>query len=131
MVSFSFSVSLPVLEDARKQKLNFLSPRFRWDTQGHNAAFQSHSTGGAAAGGSAAFRSDSWKTLSDVVSENLGMQEKPDFFSSRSTITYIKSDNMSYPACPADKCNKKVTNEAENSWRCEKCEQTYDAPQYR
>ncbi|GAA6006425.1 hypothetical protein JCM11491_004952 [Sporobolomyces phaffii] len=101
-----------------------------WDTQGHSQSFQSHSNGGASAGGSS-FRPDQFKTLSDVVVENLGMAEKPDYFSSRATITYIKSDNMSYPACPADKCNKKVTNEAENSWRCEKCEQSYEAPQYR
>jgi len=103
---------------------------FRWDTQGSTQSFQSHSTGGGGAG-STSFKADQFKTLSEVVHENLGMSEKPDFFSSRATITYIKSDNMSYPACPADKCNKKVSMEAENSWRCEKCEQTYEAPQYR
>ncbi|GAA5900278.1 replication factor A subunit protein RFA1 [Sporobolomyces salmoneus] len=102
-----------------------------WDTQGQSQSFQSHSTGGAAAGGSSSFRQDTFKTLSDVVGENLGMNEKPDFFSSRATITYIKSDPMSYPACPADKCNKKVSHEGENSWRCEKCDQSYEAPQYR
>ncbi|GAA5947290.1 hypothetical protein JCM3765_001610 [Sporobolomyces pararoseus] len=103
-----------------------------WETQGQNQAFQSHSAGGgAAAGGSSSFRPDSFKTLSDVVGDNLGMSEKPDYFSSRATITYIKSDNMSYPACPAEKCNKKVSMEGNDQWRCDKCDQVYAAPQYR
>ncbi|GAA5931347.1 replication factor A subunit protein RFA1 [Sporobolomyces koalae] len=101
-----------------------------WDTDGQNSSFHSHSTGGMG-GAAGSFKPDVTKILSDVVMENLGMQEKPDYFSTRATITYMKSDNMSYPACPGDKCSKKVTAEAENSWRCEKCETTYEAPQYR
>lgn len=128
MVRLSISLFLRLV---LQSELNLLSTFHRWDTQGSTQSFQSHSTGGGGAGGSTSFRSDQFKTLSEVVTENLGMSEKPDFFSSRATITYIKSDNMSYPACPADKCNKKVSMEAENSWRCEKCEQTYEAPQYR
>ncbi|GAA6061586.1 hypothetical protein JCM10212_004336 [Sporobolomyces blumeae] len=101
-----------------------------YDTQGVTQTFQTFSNGGGPVGGTS-FRPDQFKTLKDVVDENLGMSDKPDFFSSRATITYVKSDNMSYPACPADRCNKKVSMEAENSWRCEKCEQSYEAPQYR
>ncbi|GAA5921776.1 hypothetical protein JCM1841_001858 [Sporobolomyces salmonicolor] len=100
-----------------------------YDTQGQNQSFAAHSNSMASGGGS--FKPDAFKTLRDVVDENLGMSDKPDFFATRATITYIKGDNMSYPACPTDRCNKKMSQEGDDLWRCEKCEMTYPAPQYR
>jgi len=43
----------------------------------------------------------------------------------------MKKENLSYPACPGDKCGKKVHMEDNDSWRCEKCDRLYPAPDYR
>ncbi|GAA5996274.1 replication factor A subunit protein RFA1 [Rhodotorula paludigena] len=106
-----------------------------YDVDGHKESFQSHSNSmvgaGGAAGAAGAFKADAFKPLKDVVDENLGMSDKPDFFATRATVTYVKSENLSYPACPTDRCNKKMVMEGNDLWRCEKCEMTYEAPQYR
>ncbi|BGP13947.1 hypothetical protein JCM10213_005531 [Rhodosporidiobolus nylandii] len=101
-----------------------------YDTAGHSSSFIAHSNSGGG-GGAPLPKSDAFKTLQAVVDENLGMSERPDFFATRATITYIKGDNLSYPACPTERCNKKMNQEGEGMWRCEKCEQVYEAPQYR
>ncbi|GAA5868477.1 hypothetical protein JCM8547_006286 [Rhodosporidiobolus lusitaniae] len=102
-----------------------------YDTQGITTSFASFSSAGGSGGPAFTGKSDEFKTLSAVVDENLGMQEKPDYFATRATITYVKADNLSYPACPTERCNKKMSMEGEGVWRCEKCESTYPAPQYR
>jgi len=43
---------------------------------------------------------------------------------------HINSETVSYPACPNDGCNKKVENSG-SLWRCEKCDQSFDAPKHR
>lgn len=103
-----------------------------YDTSGATQSFQSFSSMGAGGAGAAgAFKPDAFKCLKDVVDENLGMSDKPDYFSARATVSYVKGDNLSYPACPTERCNKKMSQEGERQWRCEKCEMTYEAPQYR
>ncbi|GAA5987161.1 hypothetical protein JCM11641_002150 [Rhodosporidiobolus odoratus] len=127
--SLSVSGSSTVAVDPDIQEAHEL--RGWYDTTGHSTSFVSHTSAGGGGASAPVPKSDSFKTLQSVVDENLGMNEKPDYFSTRATITYIKSDNLSYPACPTDKCNKKMSMEGENVWRCEKCEMTYEAPQYR
>lgn len=65
--------------------------------------------------------------LQQVREENLGVG-KPAYFSFRGTVVFVKSENPAYPGCPT--CKKKVTME-ENGWRCEKCQKTYPAPDYK
>ena len=124
------SLSLPLPSSSFLSRSPARSPSLRYDTAGATQSFQSFSSGGAGAG-AGSFKPDAFKALKDVVDENLGMQEKPDYFSTRATVTYVKGDNLSYPACPTDRCNKKMSQEGERQWRCEKCEMTYEAPQYR
>jgi replication factor A1 len=59
------------------------------------------------------------------------MGEKPDYFWLRAMVVYIKQENLSYPACPTEKCNKKLILEGEDQWRCEKCDMVHSAPEYR
>ena len=67
-----------------------------------------------------------------VKEQGLGQQEdKPDYFNLRATVMFTKSENFSYPACPGDKCSKKVSQEDEHEWKCEKCDKIYEAPEYR
>lgn len=80
-------------------------------------------------------RTDVRKTISQIKDERLGTAEKPDWITVCATITFIKVDNFCYTACPirtGDKqCNKKVTNNGDGTWRCDKCDQTVDECDYR
>ena len=113
----------PSIDDAYKLK--------GWyDAQGKNDTFQNHAAMGgsmSAAGG----RGDPTKTIMQVKEENLGMSENTDYFTSKATIIYVKQDNVSYPACLSEGCNKKVVEVDPGQWRCERCDKTHPKPEYR
>jgi replication factor A1 len=99
-----------------------------YDAGGSTETFQSHSnTIGAVSGG----RNDQYKTVAQVSEENLGMGENTDWFSIKATILYVKKDNVSYPACQTEGCNKKVVEINPGEWRCEKCDKAWDRPEHR
>jgi len=54
-----------------------------------------------------------------------------EYFVTRGTVVFIKKESMYYAACPSDGCNKKVVEDGENSYRCEKCSRSYDHVEYR
>ena len=101
-----------------------------YDSLNKDASFKAYSSGGGGGGGSSSFKRDEMCTLADVREEELGSSDQGDIFSCQATVTYIKTDNIAYPACPSDKCNKKVT-EGNEGWRCEKCNMSYEKPEYR
>ncbi|XP_021655357.2 replication protein A 70 kDa DNA-binding subunit E [Hevea brasiliensis] len=80
-------------------------------------------------------RIDVPKTISQIKDERLGTSEKPDWITVSATVIFIKADNFCYTACPlmsGDRpCNKKVTNNGDGKWRCEKCDQSMDECDYR
>ncbi|CAN4128031.1 unnamed protein product [Withania somnifera] len=80
-------------------------------------------------------RTDVRKTLSQIKDERLGTSEKPDWITISATVTFIKVDNFCYTACPLiigdRQCNKKVTNNGDGKWRCDRCDQTVDECEYR
>ncbi|XP_015575144.2 replication protein A 70 kDa DNA-binding subunit E [Ricinus communis] len=80
-------------------------------------------------------RSEIHKTISQIKDEKLGTSEKPDWITINATVIYIKADNFCYTACPimaGDRpCSKKVTNNGDGKWRCEKCDQSMDECDYR
>ena len=102
-----------------------------YDGIGTDKSFQSHShatsSGGSSFGG---FNRSELRHISDIKSSQLGMSDKPDYFSARATVMHIKSDTIAYAACPTEGCNKKVTDIGDG-WRCEKCDKTYERPEYR
>lgn len=75
-------------------------------------------------GGEGAAIGANLKTLAEVKIENLGM-EKPDYYSTVATITMMKKENVLYQACSqvndGKQCNKKVQDQNNGSYRCEKC----------
>jgi replication factor A1 len=100
-----------------------------YDSNGAEQTFKAHSSSGGG-GSMAAFNRADIRSLDEVKQAGYGMPDKPDVFSARATIMHIKSDNISYPACPTPNCNKKVVDMGEN-WRCEKCNQSFSAPEHR
>lgn len=102
-----------------------------FDAQGIHQESRSISMAASMGGGLASAKDDR-KTISQIKDDHLGQGDKPDFFSLPATIVYIKSDaTVSYTACPTDGCNKKVTEEGPNMWRCEKCSRVYDRCDHR
>ncbi|KAF6764012.1 hypothetical protein DFP72DRAFT_873992 [Ephemerocybe angulata] len=99
-----------------------------YDSQGAQTSFHAHSNMNAAT--SFGFRHEELRSLDDVKQAGYGMPDRPEYFSTRATIMHIKSDNLSYPACPGPNCQKKVTEQGD-SWRCEKCDKSYPAPEHR
>jgi replication factor A1 len=98
-----------------------------FDANGMNSDFKTFSSGPET---NASSMGSKLKTISQVTDEKLGMGEKPDYFDLCATISHIRQENCWYPACPTEKCNKKVT-EMNMEWRCEKCDRSFPAPNYR
>ena len=101
-----------------------------YKAQGRTDTFASHASMGGAVG-TAGGRSDPVKTITQVRDENLGMTDQVDYFSTKATVIYVKQDNVSYPACLTDGCNKKVVETDPGQWRCERCDKTHAKPEYR
>ncbi|KAL3743846.1 hypothetical protein ACJRO7_019023 [Eucalyptus globulus] len=80
-------------------------------------------------------RTDARKTVSQIKDEKLGTSEKPDWITISANIAYIKLDNFCYTACPIvigdRQCNKKVTNNGDGKWRCDRCDRCVDECDYR
>ncbi|KAH0832173.1 hypothetical protein J3R83DRAFT_13086 [Lanmaoa asiatica] len=126
MLSSSYMTISPDIEEAHLL-------RGWYDGIGAEKSFQSHSNTISSSGSSfAGFNRNEMRHLSDVKESQLGMSDKAEFFSVRATVMHIKSDNIAYPACPTQGCNKKVTDlGGDSGWRCEKCEKTFERPEYR
>ncbi len=114
----------PDIDDAHKLK--------GWyDAQGRNDTFASHA-GLSGSVGAAGGRSDPFKTILQVKDENLGMtEENTDYFTVKATIIYVRQENVSYPACLSDGCNKKVIEVDPGQWRCERCDKSHPKPEQR
>ncbi|VFQ62512.1 unnamed protein product [Cuscuta campestris] len=80
-------------------------------------------------------RTDVRKTISQIKDEKLGTSEKPDWITISATPSFIRPENFCYTACPIKtgdrQCSKKVTNNGDGKWLCEKCDQIVDECDYR
>lgn len=56
---------------------------------------------------------------------------KPDYFSSVATVVYLRKENCMYQACPTQDCNKKVIDQQNGLYRCEKCDSEFPNFKYR
>lgn len=100
-----------------------------YDAEGRQDNFQSHANMGAATTGG---RKEEYKTIQAVRDEGLGMDDtKTDYFTLKATVIYVKQDSIAYPACQTEGCNKKVLENNPGEWRCEKCDKSWDRPEYR
>ncbi|SCU82414.1 LADA_0C05094g1_1 [Lachancea dasiensis] len=70
-------------------------------------------------------------TIAKAQAQNLGMSEKGDYFNIRAAVNFLKVDNFAYSACANEGCNKKVIQDSDGTWRCEKCDANHEKPQWR
>ncbi|KAM6933432.1 replication protein A 70 kDa DNA-binding subunit [Xenentodon cancila] len=98
-----------------------------YDKEGHAMDGQSLTEVKGAGGGG----NTNWKTLSDVKNEHLGHGDKADYFTCMATIVYLRKENCLYQACPSQDCNKKVVDQQNGMYRCEKCDKEFPNFKYR
>lgn len=104
-----------------------------YDNQGAKESFQ---TLKSESGNSNSYLNNR-KTILQAQDENLGLKEEPEFFSTKATINFLKKDTYSYPACVNkpdgrdNTCNRKIIDQGDGTWRCEKCDINYNEPSYR
>ncbi|CAH9143687.1 unnamed protein product [Cuscuta epithymum] len=75
------------------------------------------------------------KIIYQIKNEGLGRSNKPDWVTIKATLSFIKTDNFCYTACPLmigdRQCNKKVTKSGDSKWVCERCNQEFEECDYR
>ncbi|XP_073010537.1 replication protein A 70 kDa DNA-binding subunit A isoform X1 [Typha latifolia] len=80
-------------------------------------------------------RNEIRKTVSQIKDEGLGRGDKPDWMSVKATVSFIKTDNFCYTACPLmigdRQCSKKVTRLASGNWCCDRCDKEFEECDYR
>lgn len=98
-----------------------------YDKEGHAMEGQSVTEAKGPGGGG----NTNWKTLSDVKNEHLGHGDKADYYTCIATIVYLRKENCLYQACPSQDCNKKVVDQQNGMFRCEKCDKEFPNFKYR
>ena len=104
-----------------------------FDQGGNEAPTENLSVGGGqgGSGGGAMTGPQAWKTLDSIKDSNMGQSEKGDYFSVKGVVLYAKKDNSMYMACPGENCNKKVVDQNDGTYRCEKCQKNYQEFKWR
>lgn len=62
-----------------------------------------------------------WANFHESKLKNFGAGDKPDYYQLKGFIHNIRSSNAFYKACPAESCNKKVVDQENGTYRCDKC----------
>lgn len=75
--------------------------------------------------------SNEWITFSEAEAKQLGSGEKGDYYSLLGVLTFTFADNAVYKACPQEQCNKKLVDQENGLFRCEKCNREYPNYKYR
>ncbi|GFS15991.1 replication protein A 70 kDa DNA-binding subunit [Elysia marginata] len=98
-----------------------------FESGGRDQSFSTYQSEGGSGGG----QSSNWKTFLQVKSENLGQGEKADYYTAKGTVVFVKKDNCMYQACPLPDCNKKVIDQGNGQYRCEKCNREFPNHKWR
>lgn len=53
--------------------------------------------------------------------KNLGAGDKPDYYQIKGFIHSVRATNAFYKACTSADCNKKVVDQDNGTYRCDKC----------
>ncbi|CAG4965100.1 unnamed protein product [Parnassius apollo] len=75
--------------------------------------------------------SNEWITFAEAEAKQLGAGDKGDYYTLLGVLTFTFSDNAVYKACPQEQCNKKLVDQENGLYRCEKCNREYPNFKYR
>lgn len=60
-------------------------------------------------------------TFYETTQRNLGSGDRPDYFQCKAAVHMVKTQNPFYKACSQPDCNKKVVDDGNGVYMCEKC----------
>jgi len=94
-----------------------------WDNEGSRTQTTSITVQGMRSGGGGDQAS---KMIGEVKQENLGQDsDRGEYYSTTATITFFSKDKALYKACgdtvDGRECNKKIVENGDGTYRCEKC----------
>lgn len=72
-------------------------------------------------GGSSGNFNTEWMTFQEIKSKNLPNGDQPHYFQCKAVVHLVKNNNALYKACSTPDCNKKVVDNENGVYRCEKC----------
>lgn len=72
-----------------------------------------------------------WLSFYEATERKLGSSEIPDYFQCKGTIHFIKYKPCTYKACPKPDCNKKVVDQDNGIFHCERCKLDSQDFQYK
>jgi len=108
-----------------------------WDNEGYSQQSRSISVAGAR-GGDGGAGGANVKMIGEVKMENLGLEQggKGDYYNTVATVTFFSKDKALYKACgkqidEKNVCNKKVNDQGDGTYRCEKCGESKPAFAWR
>lgn len=102
-----------------------------FDQGGCDSEVKELSNTGMGGGGGGATTSSNWETFDKLSQNQLGTGDKADYFSAKATLMYCKKENAMYTACVGEGCNKKVIDQNDGTYRCEKCNKAYPEFKWR
>lgn len=70
-------------------------------------------------------------TFREVEENKIGYPDMPAVFSTKASVNLIKAENALYKSCPSENCKKKVIDQSNGMYRCEKCCKEYPNFIYR
>ncbi|XP_076667304.1 replication protein A 70 isoform X2 [Andrena cerasifolii] len=97
-----------------------------FNSVGRSEEAKSISKGVGGAGGA----SGPWLTFKETKDMELGFRG-PDMYTIKATVSLIRIENSLYKSCPSDTCKKKLIDQANDMYRCEKCDKEYPNFRYR
>jgi len=104
-----------------------------WDNEGHSMATQSLTVAGQRSGGDGG----ATKMIGEVKQENLGYgSDRGEYYGTTGTVTFFSKDKALYKACGKEvetgkHCMKKVLEQGDGTYRCEKCAEEKPTFQWR
>ncbi|KAL1138170.1 hypothetical protein AAG570_009862 [Ranatra chinensis] len=72
-----------------------------------------------------------WYTLGEATLLQLGCGDKADYFNCYATLMHVRTEKSVYKACPTPDCQKKVIDQNNGMYRCEKCNREFENFKYR
>ncbi|KAL7301699.1 hypothetical protein TKK_0005698 [Trichogramma kaykai] len=72
-----------------------------------------------------------WATFKEAQENRYGHPDCPNMFITKATVHLIKAENALYKSCPSEGCKKKVVDQSNGMYKCEKCQRDYPNFTYR
>ncbi|XP_031833471.1 replication protein A 70 [Nomia melanderi] len=98
-----------------------------FNTVGRNEEIRAISRGLGDAGGGV---SGPFLTFKEAKDKELGYNG-PDVYTVKATVNMIRVENSLYKSCPTESCKKKLIDQANDMYRCEKCDKEFPNYRYR